>query len=107
MNQPSRLHLFQAFGIELEYMIVDKTTLAILPITDDLLKHELGTYGSDYENGIVTWSNELVLHVIELKSTKPEANFSALENAFADNVKKLTPFFTSGTPCSCPRPATR
>jgi len=89
MSQPSRLHLFQAFGIELEYMVVDKDTLAIKPITDKLLKHELGTYGSDYENGIVTWSNELVLHVIELKSTKPELNFNALENAFADNVTKI------------------
>jgi gamma-glutamyl:cysteine ligase YbdK (ATP-grasp superfamily) len=89
MSQPSRLHLFQAFGIELEYMLVDKDTLAIKPITDELLKHELGDYGSDYENGIVTWSNELVLHVIELKSTKPEINFNALENAFAENVAKI------------------
>src|SRR5882672_10529912 len=89
MSQLSRLHLFQAFGIELEYMLVDKDTLAIKPLTDELLKHELGAYGSDYENGIVTWSNELVLHVIELKSTKPELNFNALENAFADNVAKI------------------
>jgi gamma-glutamyl:cysteine ligase YbdK (ATP-grasp superfamily) len=89
MSQPSRLHLFQAYGIELEYMLVDKDTLAVKPITDELLKHELGSYGSDFENGIVTWSNELVLHVVELKSTKPEQNFSALENAFADNIKKI------------------
>ena len=89
MSQLSRLHLFQAFGIELEYMLVDKDTLAIKPVTDELLKHELGNFGSDYENGIVTWSNELVLHVIELKSTKPELNFNALENAFADNVAKI------------------
>jgi len=89
MSQPSRLHLFQAFGIELEYMLVDKDTLAIKPVTDELLKHELGNYGSDFENGIVTWSNELVLHVVELKSTKPELNFNALENAFADNVIKI------------------
>jgi len=89
MSLPSRLHLFQAFGIELEYMIVDKTTLAIKPITDELLKHELGEYGSDFENEMVTWSNELVLHVVEIKSTKPELNFSALENAFADNVKRI------------------
>jgi gamma-glutamyl:cysteine ligase YbdK (ATP-grasp superfamily) len=89
MSLPSRLHLFQAFGIELEYMLVDKDTLAIKPITDELLKHELGTYGSDFENGIVTWSNELVLHVIELKSTRPEINFNALENGFADNVTKI------------------
>jgi carboxylate-amine ligase len=89
MSLPSRLHLFQAYGIELEYMIVDKSTLAVKPITDELLKHQLGEYGSDYENGMVTWSNELVLHVIEIKSTKPELNFSALENEFADNVKKI------------------
>ncbi|MBS1506493.1 MAG: glutamate--cysteine ligase [Bacteroidetes bacterium] len=89
MSQLSRLHLFQAFGIELEYMIVDKDSLEVKPITDELLKHELGEYGSDFENGIVTWSNELVLHVIELKSTNPEFNFNALENAFADNVRKI------------------
>ncbi len=89
MSNTSRLHLFQAFGIELEYMLVDKDTLAVKPITDELLKHELGKYGSNFENGIVTWSNELVLHVIELKSSKPELNFSALENAFADNVKRI------------------
>jgi len=89
MIQPSRIHLFQAYGIELEYMLVDRDTLQIRPITDALLKHELGNYGSDFENGIVTWSNELVLHVVELKSTRPELNFNALENAFAENIKKI------------------
>ncbi|HEY8934289.1 MAG TPA: glutamate-cysteine ligase family protein [Cyclobacteriaceae bacterium] len=89
MMQPSRIHLFQAFGVELEYMVVDRDTLQVKPITDELLKHELGSYGSDYENGMVTWSNELVLHVIELKSTKPEHNFNALENAFAENIKRI------------------
>ena len=73
MNQPTRIHIFQGYGIELEYMIVDKDTLAAKPIADELLKHELGVYGSDFENGMVTWSNELVLHVIELKSTRPES----------------------------------
>ena len=89
MIQPSRLHIFQAYGVELEYMIVDRKTLNIRPIADELLKHELGKYGSDFENGMVTWSNELVLHVIELKSTKPESNFNSLESAFADDVKQI------------------
>lgn len=89
MTQPSRIHLFQGYGIELEYMLVDKTTLAVKPIVNEVLKHELGNYGSDFENGMVTWSNELVLHVIELKSTHPENNFNALENAFADDVKRI------------------
>jgi gamma-glutamyl:cysteine ligase YbdK (ATP-grasp superfamily) len=86
---PHRLHLFQAYGIELEYMIVDRDSLQVKPVTDELLKHMLGNYGSDFEDGMVTWSNELVLHVIELKSTKPESNFSALENQFAQNVRRI------------------
>lgn len=85
----SRLHLFQAFGVELEYMIVDRDSLNVLPVADELLKAELGSYGSDFENGIVTWSNELVMHVIELKSTQPENNFPALRDAFAANVTRI------------------
>jgi gamma-glutamyl:cysteine ligase YbdK (ATP-grasp superfamily) len=89
MNQPSRIHLFQAYGVELEYMIVDKDTLAVRPIADELLKKELGEYGSDFENGIVTWSNELVLHVVELKSTRPESNFNGLQRAFHENIRRI------------------
>ena len=63
MIQPSRIHLFQAFGVELEYMIVDRETMDIRPIADELLKHVIGSYGSEFNNGMVTWSNELVLHV--------------------------------------------
>ena len=88
MTQPPRIHLFQGYGIELEYMLVDRDTLKIKPITDELLKHELGEYGSDFENGIVTWSNELVLHVVELKSTKPESGFSGTRNKIFRKCKK-------------------
>jgi carboxylate-amine ligase len=35
---------------------------------------------------MITWSNELVLHVIEIKSTKPESDLRALEKAFSKNV---------------------
>lgn len=89
MVQPPRLHLFQGYGIELEYMLVDCDTLEVKPITDELIKHEVGQYASDFEDGIVTWSNELVLHVVELKSTKPENNLNGLEHAFAENVKRI------------------
>jgi len=89
MQSPLRIHLFQGYGVELEYMLVDRDTLKIRPITDDLLKAVLGEVGSDYENGMVTWSNELVLHVVELKSTKPESNFTSLENEFVANVRRI------------------
>ncbi len=89
MSLPSRLHLFQAFGVELEYMIVDRDTLNIRPIADELLKAEVGEYAGDFENGIVTWSNELVLHVIEMKSTRPESDFPALAAGFTANVTRI------------------
>ncbi len=94
MTQPNRIHLFQGYGVELEYMIVDRDTLDVKPIADELLKHELGEFGSDFENGIVTWSNELVLHVIELKSTRPELNLNGLENGFAENVARINAILT-------------
>ena len=84
-----KLNLFDAFGVELEYMIVDQASLQIKPIADELLKHELGKIGSDFTNGPITWSNELALHVIELKATEPELNFNTLHNGFADNVKHI------------------
>lgn len=89
MTLPSPLHLFQAYGVELEYMIVDRDTLDVKSIADELIKHELGEYGSDFENGIVTWSNELVMHVVELKSSKPELDFDALRNAFYENIIRI------------------
>lgn len=89
MIQPPRIHLFQGYGVELEYMIVDRDTLDVKPITDELIKHETGSYQSDFENGMVTWSNELVLHVVELKSTKPETNLNALELAFEENIVRI------------------
>lgn len=94
MNQIPSLHLFQAYGVELAYMIVDKDSLQVAPISDELLKHELGSYGNEVVNGIVTWSHELALHLITLKSTRPESNFNTLENAFADNVRLINKILT-------------
>ena len=85
----TRLHLFEAFGIELEYMIVDRETLNVRPIADELLKAKLGEFGSDFDNGMVTWSNELVSHVIELKSTKPEYDLARLSKEFSRNVQHI------------------
>ncbi len=99
----SPYHLFQCYGIELEYMIVDKDSLQVKSIADELLKHELGAIGSDFENGIVTWSNELVLHVIEIKSSKPEADLETLELAFERNISRINAILSNGMPCSSPR----
>ena len=105
MQQPPRIHLFQGYGIELEYMLVDRDTLKVRPITDELIKHETGAFQSDFENGIITWSNELVLHVVELKSTKPENNFNGLENAFAENIRRINGILASSNAMLMPTAA--
>ncbi|WP_262710362.1 hypothetical protein [Mangrovivirga cuniculi] len=38
MIKRNRLRLFQAFGIELEYMIVNRDTLEVMPIADKLFE---------------------------------------------------------------------
>ena len=83
-----------SYSISLQYMIVDKDSLQVKPISDELLKHELGEYGGEWENGVITWSRENVLHAIELRSTKPEGNFNTLENGFADNVRLINKILT-------------
>ena len=48
------LHLFEAIGLELEYMIVDKRSLAVLPIADKVLAAVAGQIVS--EAGPMNWS---------------------------------------------------
>ena len=84
-----RLHLFQGYGIELEYMIVDRDTLDVKPVADELLKEVLGDYGEEYANGSVSWSNELVLHVIELKCTVPTPDLVQLEKDLQANIIEI------------------
>ncbi|WKN30793.1 glutamate-cysteine ligase family protein [Porifericola rhodea] len=89
MKDKSPLHLFQAYGVELEYMIVDSNTLDVKPIADELLKVAAGEYVNEFVNGSVTWSNELVSHVIELKCTEPVADLQELAQHFASNVVQI------------------
>jgi len=88
----SRLHLFHAIGVELEYMIVDCNTLDIRPITDELLKGVSGSYVSEVERGDIAWSNELVLHVVELKTNGPASipsGFEPLPDIFQKHVDDI------------------
>src|SRR5215470_14115670 len=85
----SRLSLFQGFGIELEYMIVDAKSLDVMPIADKLLSDFAGEITGDVEVGPLSWSNELVLHVIELKVTEPTKSLDTVGAQFQESVKKI------------------
>jgi gamma-glutamyl:cysteine ligase YbdK (ATP-grasp superfamily) len=89
LSNPAELHLFDAFGIELEYIIVDAESLDVRPIADELFRAVTGEYVSDVERGPITWSNELVAHVVELKTTSPAPSLDGLADLFQEEVREI------------------
>ena len=84
--RPTPLSAFTGVGIELEYMIVDQQTLQALPIADRLLARGSGTpriCTTDVVRGAYGWSNELVLHVIEIKNLVPAPTLYGVAAEFA------------------------
>ncbi len=80
------LHLFGGAGVELEYMIVDADTLDVKPLTDEVLKAVTGSYNETYNKPGVCWSNELALHVIELKTGEPTPSLADFISLFQQDV---------------------
>lgn len=83
------LSLFAGHGIELEYMIVDRERHDVRPLTDQVLHAAAGEYAEEVEQGDMAWSNELVLHVIEIKCNGPAANLGGLAAAFQREVGRI------------------
>ena len=87
MEKLNHLALGKGFGVEMEYMIVDKDSLKVLAISDLLLQDVSGDITADFENGDMAWSNELVLHVLEIKTNGPSPTLKGLSEKFAENVR--------------------
>ena len=82
--------LFEVTGVELEYMIVDRRSLAVSPVADRVLGAVApGEIEAEIEFGPIAWSNELVLHVIELKTNGPADSFDGLAAKFQENVRRV------------------
>lgn len=88
MSRPA-FHLFERYGVELEYMIVDADTLDVRPIADRLI-HAVGpARKNEVRHGEVRWSNELVLHVLEIKTDGPVPALNGLAGLFQAEVRAL------------------
>ena len=75
------LSLFQGYGIEIEYMVVDSSSHEVLPIVDTLLddlaaSNDSATLSPQQPHAAVEWSNELVAHVAEAKCAEPEPSIA-------------------------------
>lgn len=83
------LCLFQGLGVELEYAIVDRATLDVRPVADQLLRAAAGAWSQDVQRGDIAWSNELCLHVIELKTNGPARTLCGVGESFHWNVLEI------------------
>lgn len=79
-------HIFEGFGVELEYMIVSRNNLDIMPAADHLLQAAAGDLQSEIEMGDIAWSNELALHVVELKTNGFVSAIAGVADRFQENI---------------------
>jgi len=84
----SKYNLFEGYGIEIEYMIVDKDTLMVRPVADKLLKALAGEPVNECFIDGIGFSNELVKHVIEFKTDGP-AKYDGMSANFHNGVKRV------------------
>ncbi len=89
MTAKRTLGLFEGFGIEIEYMIVDRESLSVRPMADELLKAVVGAYEMEVDRGALCWSNELALHLIELKTNGPVESLRGLDESFRQDLSEI------------------
>ncbi len=70
-------------------MIVDRQSLDVRPLCDELLKMIAGEYVSEVGQGDISWSNELALHVVELKTGAPVHSLSPLPEIFHTHIREI------------------
>lgn len=85
-----KYHLFEVSGIELEYMIVEEESLRIKPMSDVLIKHlNHDVITNELEFDEISISNEIVKHVIELKTNGPKKELMNLNKEFYKMILRL------------------
>ena len=85
----SNYKIWERFGVEMEFMIVDRDTLNVLPRADvPLGKDKDGNQLSDVEYDDIGLSNELVSHVLEFKCAHPKSTFDGLGKRFFHEIRR-------------------
>lgn len=83
------LGLFEGVGVEIEYMIVDAKSLDVLPKSDHILHSIAGEYVAEVERGMLAWSNELCLHLLEIKTNGPAPALRGLDSAVVGDLHQI------------------
>ncbi len=80
------LPAFAGYGVEIEYMIVDREHLDVRPLAEALISGAAGAPASEVRRGTIGWSNEITQHVLELKNCEPVPTLSGLAELFHAEV---------------------
>jgi gamma-glutamyl:cysteine ligase YbdK (ATP-grasp superfamily) len=96
------LGLFEGYGIEMEYMIVDRQTLQVKPICDQVIHALSGEIVNEISLGRINVSNELVLHVVEFKGNGPQKDLVRLANSFQNEIQKVNRLLEKWDACLLP-----
>jgi len=102
MSGSGHFKAFSGFGIELEYMIVDKATLAVRPISDIVLRDARGAIQNELDFEKTCWSNELVKHVIEIKTNGPAVLSRDLVESIHGDLGKINAILLQENCCIMP-----
>ncbi|MCX7117005.1 MAG: glutamate-cysteine ligase family protein [Legionellales bacterium] len=87
----SNYPIFSVMGIEIEYMLVDSDTLEVQPKNDQILHDLAGLQVNEVVLGDIAASNELVMHVIELKNNGPKPPKAPIASQFQQAIMHLQP----------------
>lgn len=92
------LSLFEGYGIEIEHVVVDAESLDVKPVVDELLRAAAGgeEWVEDFDDGPIGWSNELVAHVVELKTNGPAPSLEGVAEAFRASVHRMNAHLAEG-----------
>ena len=87
----SPLRAFEGCGIELEYALVRADTLDVAPMADAALRQLSGACEPvcDVSRGMFGWSNELAMHVLELKNADPTVPIDVLAFCFQYEIRSM------------------
>lgn len=87
----SNYPIFSVLGIEIEYMLVDHSTLQVQPKSDLLLHALAGEQVNSHSLGDIAISNELVMHVLEFKNDGPKPFNAPIAEQFQQAINDLQP----------------
>ncbi len=83
--------IFSVMGLEIEYMLVNKDTLSVQPQSDVILNILAGQQANEVVMGEIAASNELVMHVLELKNHGPKPVGEPIAQQFQQTILALQP----------------